>query len=101
MIKLFDDVGFPSHSGGLQDLLYFCLGSRDDLQRKPVISNRHSHSGIAQQFTKANKDWTSSDGGQLRLYKQRPNPFQLEKGATEPNEDEAPTARGSLKGCQP
>ncbi|CAL1155357.1 unnamed protein product [Cladocopium goreaui] len=36
----------------------------------------------------ANKDWTSSDGGQLRLYKQRPNPFQLEKGATEPNEDE-------------
>lgn len=36
----------------------------------------------------ANKDWTSSDGGQLRLYKRRPNPFQLEKGATEPNEDE-------------
>lgn len=60
-----------------------------------LMSNRHSHSGIAQQFTKANKDWTSSDGGQLRLYKRRPNPFQLEKGATEPNEDEAPTARGS------
>lgn len=36
----------------------------------------------------ANQDWTSSDGGQLRLYKRRPNPFQLEKGASEPEEDE-------------
>ena len=41
-------------------------------------------------LTKANQDWTSSDGGQLRLYKRRPNPFQLEKGASEPEEDEAP-----------
>jgi len=35
-----------------------------------------------------NNEWKSSDGGQLRLYKRRPNPFQLEKGAVEVKEDE-------------
>ena len=35
-----------------------------------------------------NSEWKSSDGGQLRLYKRRPNPFQLEKGAIEVKEDE-------------
>eukprot|EP00438_Fugacium_kawagutii_P004935 Skav200621 [mRNA] locus=scaffold2029:53367:55343:+ [translate_table: standard] len=44
---------------------------------------------------KANKDWSASDGGwvrswrQLRLYKRRPNPFQVEKGAVETTVDEA------------
>lgn len=31
--------------------------------------------------------------GQLRLYKRRPNPFQLEKGAVEVKEDEVKTPR--------
>eukprot|EP00913_Durusdinium_trenchii_P035845 g33542.t1 len=36
----------------------------------------------------ANKDWTPSEGGQLRIYKRRPNPYQLEKGAEEMKDDQ-------------
>lgn len=36
----------------------------------------------------ANKRWSDSDEGQLRIYRRRPNPFQLEKGATPFQEDE-------------
>ena len=39
--------------------------------------------------TEANKDWTPSEGGQLRIYKRRPNPYQLEKGAEEMKDDQA------------
>ncbi|CAE8652528.1 unnamed protein product [Polarella glacialis] len=35
-----------------------------------------------------NKDWSSESGGQLVLYKRRPNPFQIAKGAVKQDEDE-------------
>ncbi|CAJ1370793.1 unnamed protein product [Effrenium voratum] len=36
----------------------------------------------------ANKGWGAKDGGELRVYRRRPNPYQLEQGAEEPKEDE-------------
>jgi len=36
----------------------------------------------------ANEGWNSKDGGQLRMYKRRPNPFDVAKGATPVTQDE-------------